>query len=89
MADVTVVFLARAGEVVGKHIAKLSIGKEDPTLKDVIEEIGRNISSRFYRGIVSGRLVFAIFVNGKPVDEWNYRVRDGDRIVFTAPEMGG
>jgi molybdopterin converting factor small subunit len=89
MVNVTIVFLARAGEAVGKHLVRLSIKRDNPSLKDLIDEIGRSISSGFYRGVMSGRLVFTIFVNGKPVSEWNYRIRDGDRIVFTTPEMGG
>ena len=87
--NVRVVFLARAGEVVGRHFAKLVLEKDDPTLMDLIEEIGRRISKRFYRGVVEGRLVFAVFVNGKPVGDLYYRLHDGDRIVFTTPEMGG
>ncbi len=87
--NVTVVFLARAGEVVGKHFARLVLEGDDPTLMDLIEEIGRRISKRFYRGVVDGRLVFAVFVNGKPVGDLYYRLRDGDRVVFTTPEMGG
>ncbi|NPA99349.1 MAG: MoaD/ThiS family protein [Crenarchaeota archaeon] len=85
---VTVVFLARAGQVTGKHLAKIEL-PEGATINDLLEEIGRTISKRFYRGVKEGRLVFTIFVNGKPVDEPNYRLKNGDRVVFTTPEMGG
>ncbi len=85
---VTTVFLARAGDVVGRHIAVLEFD-DDPTLNELIEEIGRRISPRFYKGVREGRLVFAVFVNGKPVDEPNYKLKNGDRVVFTTPEMGG
>ncbi len=87
--NITVVFLARAGEVVGRHFVRIRLDKEEPTLRDLIEEIGRNISQRFYRGFINGRLVFAVFVNGKPVDELDHTLKDGDRVVFTTPEMGG
>ncbi len=85
---VTTVFLARAGQVVGKHLAKLEL-PEEATIEDLLEEIGRKISRRFYRGVKEGRLVFTIIVNGKPVDEPGYKLKDGDRVVFTTPEMGG
>ncbi len=85
---VTVVFLARAGDVVGKHFAKLEFN-HNPTLNELIEEIGKKISKRFYHGVREGRLVLAVFVNGKPVDEPSYILKNGDRVVFTTPEMGG
>ena len=87
--SVTVVFLARAGDIVGKHFIRIQLDRGDPDLKHLIEEIGKQISPRFYRGVMTGRLVFSIFVNGKPVDELSYKLKDGDRIVFTTPEMGG
>ncbi len=37
--QVTVVFLARAGQIVGKHLAKLEL-PEKATIEDLIEEIG-------------------------------------------------
>ncbi len=86
--QVTIVFLARAGQVVGKHLAKLEL-PEKATIEDLLEEIDKKISKRFYRGVKEGRLVFTIIVNGKPVDEPGYRLKDGDRVVFTTPEMGG
>ncbi|MCD6301283.1 MAG: MoaD/ThiS family protein [Staphylothermus sp.] len=85
---VKTVFLARAGDVVGKHIHGFEL-PEGATLRDLIKEIGEKLSRRFYEGVMTGRLVFAIFVNGKPVDELDYRLKDGDRVVFTTPEMGG
>lgn len=85
---VRAVFLARAGDVVGKHFHDFILD-DNATLKDLIEAIGKELSPRFYKGVKSGRLVFAIFVNGKPVDEPGYRLKNNDRIVFTTPEMGG
>ncbi len=87
--NVTVVFLARAGDIVRKHFIRMQLDHDDPDLKYLIEEIGKQISPRFYRGVITGRLVFSIFVNGRPVDELSYKLKDGDRIVFTTPEMGG
>ncbi len=86
--QVTIVFLARAGQVVGKYLAKLEL-PEKATIEDLLEEIGKKISKRFYRGVKEGRLVFTIIVNGRPVGEPRYRLKDGDRVVFTTPEMGG
>ncbi len=88
MIRVKTVFLARAGDIVGKHVHEFTL-PEGSTLKDLIKEIGEKLSKRFYEGVVNGRLIFSIFVNGKPVDELNYKLSDGDRVVFTTPEMGG
>ncbi len=49
---VTIVFLARAGQIVGKHLAKLEL-PEKATIEDLIEEIGKKISKRFE--ILQGR----------------------------------
>ncbi len=85
---VTIVFLARAGQITGKYLVKLEL-PEEATIEDLLGEIGKKISKRLYRGIKEGRLVFTIIINGKPVDEPWYRLKDGDRVVFTTPEMGG
>jgi len=85
---VTVVFLARALQVVGKPFVQVEL-EDDATLETLLEKIGKEISPRFYRGVKEGRLVFAVFMDGKPIMSPKTELRDGARIVFTTPEMGG
>ncbi len=87
---VTLVLLARAGDLVGKnrrvHVIDLP---EEATLYDLVLFIKESISRRLGEGILSGRLIFAIYVNGTQVLSLDTRLRDGDRVVVTTPEMGG
>ncbi len=87
---VTLVLLARAGDLVGKnkrvHIIDLP---DESTLYDLVIFIKENISRRLGEGILSGRLIFAIYVNGTQVLSLDTSLRDGDRVVITTPEMGG
>ncbi len=87
---VTLVLLARAGDLVGGkrrvHVIDL---REGATLHDLVLFIRDSISRRLGEGILSGRLIFAIYVNGTQVLSLNTRLRDGDRVVVTTPEMGG
>ncbi len=85
---VTAVFLARAGEVVGKHIVELQLPK-DARLKDLIKAIGEKVSRRFADGVLSGKLIFLTIVDGNPVYDLNTKLKNGSRVVFTTPEMGG
>ncbi len=87
---VTLVLLARAGDLVGGkrkvHVIDL---REGATLHDLVLFIRDSISRRLGEGILSGRLIFAIYVNGTQVLSLNTRLRDGDRVVVTTSEMGG
>ncbi|RLG84135.1 MAG: molybdopterin converting factor [Thermoprotei archaeon] len=87
---VTVIFLHRAGELVGdKHrITKLEL-PDNATLKDLVITIRNKISKRIGEGILSGRLWFNIIVDGISVSYLNHPLRNGSRIVFLTPEMGG
>ncbi len=40
-------------------------------------------------GILTGRLWFNIIVDGVSVAHLNHLLRDGSRVVFLTPEMGG
>ncbi len=85
---IQVVFLGRAAEIVKKHVVKLEL-KEGLTLEDLIKVIGEKISRRFYRRYVEGHYVFIPLVNNVPINNPKYVLRDGDRVVFITPEMGG
>ena len=87
---VIVLFLHRAGELVGdKHrITKLEL-PDNATLKHLVFIIRDKISRRVGEGILSGRLWFNIIVDGVSVSHLNYPLKNGSRIVFLTPEMGG
>jgi molybdopterin converting factor small subunit len=87
---VRVTFLARAGDLVGedKRVVTLEL-KDSGTLEDLVKAIGENVSRRLAEGILNKRLIFLILVNDVPVHDFKYKLRDGDSVVFTTPEMGG
>ncbi len=85
---VHVVFLGRASEIIGRYFTILRL-KENATLDDLIREIGRRINERFYKRYIDGHFVFIALVNNKPVIDPRYTLKDGDRVVFITPEMGG
>ncbi len=87
---VRVVFLARAGDIVGpgKRFAILDLN-DDATLRDLLVKIKEEVSERLGKGVLEGRLVFTISVNGVEVSNWDLRLKEGDEVVFTTPEMGG
>ena len=84
----TVVFLHRAGDIAGRYMARLEL-PENATLYDLLLAIRDNVSRRLAEGVLNGRLFFNILVDGKPARGFNARLRDGSRVVFLTPEMGG
>jgi len=87
---VTVLFLHRAGELVGDkyRITKLEL-PDNAALKDLVITIRDKINRRVGEGILSGRLWFNIIVDDVSVSYLNYPLKNGSRIVFLTPEMGG
>lgn len=87
---VTVLFLHRAGELIGDkyRIIKLDL-PDNATLKDLVVTIRDRINRRVGEGILHGRLWFNIIVDGISVSHLNYPLKNGSRVVFLTPEMGG
>uniref|UniRef100_A0A7C4HET4 Molybdopterin converting factor n=1 Tax=Staphylothermus marinus TaxID=2280 RepID=A0A7C4HET4_STAMA len=85
---ITVVFLGRASELVGKSIIEIDM-PENSTLKDLLEKIGEMIDQSIYRRFVEGHYVFVTYINDKPVVNPNTVLKDNDRVVLITPEMGG
>jgi len=86
-----VVFLGRASELVKerKSIFQLEVD-DNTTLDELMKIIGERIDEKIYRRYIEGHYVFIPFVNNKPVSNpREYVLRDGDRVVFITPEMGG
>ncbi len=87
---VKVVFLHRAGDLVGdRNRVKVLELKDNATLRDLIIAIRDKISKRAGEGILSGRLWFNIIVDGKAVASFNMKLRNGSRVVFLTPAIGG
>ena len=86
----TVVFLARAGDIVGpdNRIVSLNL-PEEATLGDLFRVIKENVSRRLGEGVLSGRLIFRIWVDGVETFNLSHKLRDGSRVIVTTPEMGG
>ncbi len=87
---VTVVFLARAGDIVdpSKRVITLEL-PEGATLKDLFLEISKSVSRRLGEGVLSGRLIFKIWVDGVETADFMMKLKDGSRITISTPEMGG
>ena len=88
--SVTVLFLHRAGDLVGDRyrITKIEL-PDNATLKDLVIIIRDKINKRIGEGILAGRLWFNIIVDGVSVSHLNYPLKNGSRVVFLTPEMGG
>lgn len=87
---VRVMFLARAGDIVGpgRRVVELDL-PNNATLRDLLIAIRDKVSKRLGDGVLSGRLIFTISVNGVEVADLGHELSDGDHVVFTTPEMGG
>ena len=87
---VTVVFLARAGDIVdpSNRVVELEL-PEGSILRDLFREISKTVSRRLGDGVLSGRLVFKIWVDGVETANFLMRLRDGSRVTISTPEMGG
>jgi len=86
---VTVVFLGRASDIIGRSVMTVEL-PDGATLDDLIRFIGEKVNPRFYRRHVDGHYVYVPFVNNVPVHNTrDYVLKDGDRVMFITPEMGG
>ncbi|RLG85627.1 MAG: molybdopterin converting factor [Thermoprotei archaeon] len=90
MIKVRVVFLHRAGMLVppDKRVVLLEL-PEGSTLKDLLKVISDKVSKRLGEGVLEGRLVLNILVNGVATVNLKHELKDGDVIHFLTPEMGG
>lgn len=87
---VTVTFLGRAGDIVGdsKRIVVLEL-PEGATLRDLFMTIRDKVNRRLGEGILEGRLIFSVWVDGVETADLSQKLQDGSRITITTPEMGG
>lgn len=85
---VTVVFLGRASDLVGARVVDVDL-PEGSKLIDLVKVLGEKVSPVLAERYLKGHYIFVFYVNGVPVDDKNYILRDGDRVVLITPEMGG
>ncbi len=87
---VKVVFLHRAADLVpsDRRIIELEL-PNNATLKDLLNIIKEKVSKRISEGILEKRLIFNIVVDGLSIVSLDYRLSNGDIVMFMTPEMGG
>jgi len=85
---VYVVLLGRAGDLAGTTSLTLEL-PENSKIADLIRAIGEKINPVLAKRYFEGHYIFIIHVNGVAIDNPNYVLRDGDRVVLITPEMGG
>lgn len=85
---VKVVFTGRASEMSGVFSMDVEL-PEEATISDLVKTVSEKLNPRIYKRYAQGHYVFVTFVNDKPVIDPDYRLRDGDRVTFITPEMGG
>jgi len=85
---VYVVLLGRAGDLAGVTHLVLDL-PENSKLADLIRALGERVSPVLAKRYFEGHYIYVVHVNGVAVDDPNYTLRDGDRVVLVTPEMGG
>jgi molybdopterin synthase sulfur carrier subunit len=85
---VTVVFLGRASDLVGVNIVELEL-PEGSKLRDLVKTIGEKINPIIADRYFKGHYISIIHINGVATNDLERELRDGDRITFITPEMGG
>jgi molybdopterin synthase sulfur carrier subunit len=85
---VKVVFTGRASEMSGVFAMEVEL-PEGATLDELVKTVSEKLNPRIYKRYSQGHFVFVTFVNDRPVISPDYRLRDGDRVTFMTPEMGG
>jgi len=85
---IKIIFLGRASEIMGSSLIILDL-PENTRLIELIKTIGEKYNPVFYDRYVKGHYVYVPYINGKPVIDPNYVIKENDHIVFITPEMGG
>jgi molybdopterin converting factor small subunit len=83
-----VVLLGRAGELAGVSNVTLDL-PENSKLIDLIRALGERLNPALAKRYFEGHYIYVVHVNEVAVDDPNYILHDGDRVVLVTPEMGG
>ena len=85
---ITVIFLGRASDLAGVNIVELELA-EGSRLRDLLKIISEKINPVIVERYFKGHYVSVIHINGVATNDLDRELRDGDRITFITPEMGG
>lgn len=85
---ITLVLLGRASEIAGGGVYSVEL-EEGSKLRDLVRVIGEKISPVLAERYSMGHYIFVFHVNGVPVDNLDYPLKNGDRVTLITPEMGG
>ncbi|MEM3346411.1 MAG: MoaD/ThiS family protein [Desulfurococcaceae archaeon] len=85
---VTVVFLGRASEIARRSLVEVEL-PEESTVLDLLKKLGDEIHPDLFRRFIEGHYVFVTYINGVPTIDPSTKLKDGDRVTFITPEMGG
>ncbi len=85
---ITVIFLGRASDLAGVNIVELELA-EGSRLRDLLKIISEKINPVIAERYFKGHYVSVIHINGVATNDLDRELRDGDRITFITPEMGG
>lgn len=85
---ITVVFLGRASEMTRRSMVEIEL-PENSTLLDLIKKLGEDVNPSLFRRFIEGHFVFVTYINDVPTIDPSTKLKDGDRVTFITPEMGG
>jgi len=85
---ITVIFLGRASDLAGVNIVELELA-EGSRLRDLLKIISEKINPVIVERYFKGHYVSVIHINGVATNDLDRELRNGDRITFITPEMGG
>jgi len=85
---IKIIFLGRASEIMGRSLIVLDL-PENTRLIELIKIIGEKYNPVFYDRYVKGHYIYVPYINGKPVIDPNYVIKESDHIVFITQETSG
>lgn len=85
---IRVVLTGRASDLAGRFWLDVEL-PEGATLDELVKAVSERVNPKIYKRFSQGHYVFVTFVNDRPVLDPSYRLKDGDRVTFVTPEMGG
>ena len=86
---VKVLFFARLREELGVKEVFVELNRDDPTLRDVLDEVSLRIPKASFLTRLLGEKRVYVMLNGEYVKSLDRRVRDGDELAIFPPTSGG
>lgn len=85
---INVIILGRASDIVGRNYIELEL-PSGARLRDLILKLGEKTNPSLAERYFKGHYIFVVYINGNAVDNPDYEIKEGDRVVLITPEMGG